>query len=461
MIEGSRAFGVAYVYANLLGNEAGRVDLRRRRADRVGWRACWRRGRRFCVRRLSSSRRAVIDIDGNAHASRRAAAAIARVTMPSDSVGRAPFVWPAAHAGRAARDRAAAWEDRHQPARRRSSRAPSRWRCSDYLRKSRARASSCQPVRRRRLRRVRQPGGADGPARAAEELGVEGLRHKLGYIRELTGKDAQAIARSAADHGLPGQRQQLGGDPRGRRPGRRRRWARVHLSSTSTPMVAGYIAMIEKAIGRPLTWDERRRRAAEHPGARARAGVWMLANLRGALLLATSNRSRGGGRLRDDGRRHLRRARADRRHRQGVLAALAAVAGDRRPGGSGPDAGARRGRPGSADAELRPPDSKQIVEGDLMPLRRARRGRAPGDTRQAGAARGVDRSRRGASRNTRVQSWSSGSAFLPICSGATNGSASAIAPSLPPRRREPGPEDVVPVPDPLGWISTASWPRSQ
>ena len=31
VVEGSRAFGVAYLYANLLGNEAGRVDLRRRR----------------------------------------------------------------------------------------------------------------------------------------------------------------------------------------------------------------------------------------------------------------------------------------------------------------------------------------------------------------------------------------------------------------------------------------------
>ena len=55
--------------------------------------------------------------------------------------------------------------------------------------------------------------------------------------------------------------------------------------------VKGYVASIEQAIGRKLTW-ELDDLALQNVQARARApGVWMLANLRGAVLLTTSNRS--------------------------------------------------------------------------------------------------------------------------------------------------------------------------
>lgn len=57
------------------------------------------------------------------------------------------------------------------------------------------------------------------------------------------------------------------------------------------PLVRAYIKTVEGAIGRQLTWqgDDI---ALQNIQARARApGAWLLANLRGALLLATSNRS--------------------------------------------------------------------------------------------------------------------------------------------------------------------------
>ena len=41
VLEGSRAFCVSYAYANLLGNEAGRVDLRWRHAHRHRAARCW------------------------------------------------------------------------------------------------------------------------------------------------------------------------------------------------------------------------------------------------------------------------------------------------------------------------------------------------------------------------------------------------------------------------------------
>jgi NAD+ synthase (glutamine-hydrolysing) len=56
-------------------------------------------------------------------------------------------------------------------------------------------------------------------------------------------------------------------------------------------VVQDYVTLISSAVGRPLTW-EADDVALQNIQARARGpSVWLLANLRGALLLATSNRS--------------------------------------------------------------------------------------------------------------------------------------------------------------------------
>jgi NAD+ synthase (glutamine-hydrolysing) len=55
--------------------------------------------------------------------------------------------------------------------------------------------------------------------------------------------------------------------------------------------VKSYIALLEQALGRPLTW-EHDDIALQNIQARVRApSIWMLANLRGAVLVTTSNRS--------------------------------------------------------------------------------------------------------------------------------------------------------------------------
>ncbi len=57
------------------------------------------------------------------------------------------------------------------------------------------------------------------------------------------------------------------------------------------PLVKDYVTMISKAVDRPLTW-ETDDLALQNIQARTRGpGVWLLANLRSALLLATGNRS--------------------------------------------------------------------------------------------------------------------------------------------------------------------------
>jgi len=58
--------------------------------------------------------------------------------------------------------------------------------------------------------------------------------------------------------------------------------------------VASYTKKIESALGRPLTWD-RDDIALQNIQARARSPIiWMLANIKNSLLLTTSNRSEGG-----------------------------------------------------------------------------------------------------------------------------------------------------------------------
>jgi len=64
-----------------------------------------------------------------------------------------------------------------------------------------------------------------------------------------------------------------------------------HLELDVDTLVNDYQKIIESALGRPLTW-EHDDLALQNIQARVRApGVWMIANVTGALLLATSNRS--------------------------------------------------------------------------------------------------------------------------------------------------------------------------
>jgi NAD+ synthase (glutamine-hydrolysing) len=64
-----------------------------------------------------------------------------------------------------------------------------------------------------------------------------------------------------------------------------------HLELDVDAMVAGYTKMVEQALGRPFDW-EKDDLALQNIQARARGpSVWMIANAKNALLLATSNRS--------------------------------------------------------------------------------------------------------------------------------------------------------------------------
>lgn len=133
------------------------------------------------------------------------------------------------------------------------------------------------------------------------------------------------------------------------------------------PMVAQYTQAVEKVIGRTLDW-ETDDLALQNIQARARApGVWLLANLSGSLLLATSNRSEAAvGYATMDG------------DTSGGLSPIAGIdkAFLRRwlqwmestgPEAIGPEPALNAVNRQQPTAELRPSEAAQTDEGDLMP----------------------------------------------------------------------------------------------
>lgn len=133
--------------------------------------------------------------------------------------------------------------------------------------------------------------------------------------------------------------------------------------------VDNYLAIGSKAVGRDLTWD-RDDTAMQNVQARARGpAVWLLANLRNALLLVTSNRSEAAvGYATMDG---------------DTCGGLAPIAGIDKayllewlkwmeqtgPLGVGPLPALAAVNSQRPTAELRPPGEAQTDEGDLMPYR--------------------------------------------------------------------------------------------
>ncbi|MEM9187033.1 MAG: NAD(+) synthase [Planctomycetota bacterium] len=132
-------------------------------------------------------------------------------------------------------------------------------------------------------------------------------------------------------------------------------------------MVDGYVETVSHAIGRPLDWgtDDL---ALQNVQARARGpGAWLLANLRGALLLATSNRSEAAvGYATMDGDTcgglspigGIDKA---------VLRQWLAWMEEEGPAGLGPMPELSAVNRQAPTAELRPPAAGQTDERDLMP----------------------------------------------------------------------------------------------
>jgi NAD+ synthase (glutamine-hydrolysing) len=279
VLEGSRAFGAAYVYANLMGNEAGRIVYDGGCLIASEGRIV-AEGKRFGFKEVAAVS-ASVDVDALRMA-RAKTASVAALDPEDAGVISTPFRWGIAD---------------HKPMKCRAERVWSKEeefsRCValalfDYMRKTFSKGYV-----------LSLSGGADSSAVAAlvklmvdlalEELGEVGLKEKLAYFIDpaetMEGLRRRVLVcvyqatRNSSDttqHAAQVVAAGVGAD---------------YLVWDVDSLVSQYSETVGASLGRELSWKEHDI-ALQNIQARARApGIWMLANLRGGILVSTSNRS--------------------------------------------------------------------------------------------------------------------------------------------------------------------------
>ena len=261
VLEGSRAFSVTYVYSNLLGNEAGRAIYDGGALIAAAGKLA-AAGPRFTYDRALITT-AVVDLDIT-----RAERAGSSAAPHDDHDGACisiPFTFALQDPEPQVADRQA-WETSENLKEEEFTRAVALG-LFDYMRKSRSAGFI-----------VSLSGGADSSAVAC----LVAIMTRLAPRRQKTIGDLltcvyQGTANSSETtrNAAETLAEALGAE---------------YLELDVDLLCNGYVSMIEKAMGRALTWDKDDI-ALQNIQARVRApGVWMLANLYNKLLLATSNR---------------------------------------------------------------------------------------------------------------------------------------------------------------------------
>ncbi len=362
VLEGARAFAAAYVYTNLVGNEAGRAIYDGSVLIASGGRLI-AQGKRFSFADRAQTV-ASVDLDALRPAQSRLAT---ETGHPAADIVPVDFVPPAVDPGPAGSDGRDAWECGKHIKEEEFTRAVALG-LFDYARKSRSRGFV-----------VSASGGADSSAvaclialacrLAAAEQTSQAAAARLGLlvptastgdaaVRQLVAAALTCVYQATANSGpvtlaaARGLAEGLG--------------AAFHEFDVE-PIVREYERIVSGAIGRSLSW-ERDDIALQNIQARSRApGVWMLANLTGALLVSTSNRSEAAvGYATMDG------------DTAGGIAPIAGIdkAYLRRwlvwleregPEGVGPVPALAAVNAQQPTAELRPPAEGQTDEADLMP----------------------------------------------------------------------------------------------
>jgi len=359
--EGSRAFGCAYVYANLLGNESGRAIYDGHALIAAGGAIIAESDRLAFAERTMVS--ATLDI-AQARLAQARTASFQPALVEHPGLVRAPFAWPTAPIAKPEARSPQPWEASASHKEEEFARAEA-LALFDYMRKSRAKGFV-----------VSLSGGCDSAAVVAlvglmvrlalADLGPDGVRRRLAHIADLPDDAAGITARilTTVYQGTENSSQVT-------RDAARAVAAAVgakHLELDVGTFVDGYVAAVGKATGRTPDW-QRDDIAMQNIQARARApGVWMITNVEDKLLLATSNRSEAAvGYATMDGdtcgglspiagidkaflRRWLEWMETAGPHGVGPLPALGTVTRQR------------------STPELRPLAAQQVSEGDLMPF---------------------------------------------------------------------------------------------
>lgn len=360
VLEGARAFNMTYIYSNLLGNESGRAIYDGGALIASGDRLV-ARGPRFSYKDVVVTT-AVVDIDATRMHQARSASFRPQISNDATDPVDCDFEWPKLQSLERSPSEPLPWEASPTFKEEEFTRAVS-LALFDYLRKSRS--QGCV---------VSLSGGADSAAVsclvalmvrfATRELGLETVETKLHRSHRVDSEELligdlltcvyQASQNSSAT--TSNAAKQLA--------------AALHATFFEfniSPLVHGYTAMVEAGLGRKLDWgtDDL---ALQNIQARVRSpGIWMVANLKNALLLSTSNRSEAAvGYATMDGdtsgglspiagidkaflRLWLTWLEKEGPHELGRIPALKVI-NEQAP-----------------TAELRPQESKQTDEDDLMP----------------------------------------------------------------------------------------------
>lgn len=363
VLEGSRAFNVTYVYANLVGNESGRAifDGDAMIASGGNMLAI---GKRFSYQDQTITT-AVVNIEITRMARARTGSFEPEIDGDESDVFAIPFEFPPCSL-EPSEPEPETWMSGDDVKSEEFVRAVSLG-LFDYMRKSRSRGFV-----------VSLSGGCDSASVIAIVSVMLNLaEQELGFGRLLE-KAGQFLLDPSApkDHLELAQRLLTTVYQSTKNSGETTRQAAMdvakavgatHYEFDVDPIVDQYCDTVSDAIGLKLTWEQHDI-ALQNIQARVRSpSVWMLANINNALLLATSNRSEAAvGYTTMDG------------DSSGGLSPIAGIdkaflrewlvwMEQQGPLGVGPIPALKSVNDQQPTAELRPPDQKQTDESDLMP----------------------------------------------------------------------------------------------
>jgi NAD+ synthase (glutamine-hydrolysing) len=361
VLEGSRAFSTSYVYANLLGNEAGRAIYDGGALIATGGKLV-AAGPRLSFEEVQVTT-AVVDVDATRMNQARTASFRPQFAGDCDSLVRIPFDFPMV-TPELPTIQLAEWELGSHLKEEEFTRAEA-LALFDYLRKSRSQGFV-----------VSLSGGADSAACAClihlmcvfglNQLGAAGFVTRLKHMPQLTPGDAQALTKQLLTTAYQAS-ENSGTVTRNAARAVASAVGAEHLDWNIGGLVRDYVHVIEQATKTKLNWQDHDI-SLQNIQARVRSpGIWLIANLKNALLLSTSNRSEAAvGYATMDG------------DTSGGLSPLAGI--DKAwlrhwlrwletigPIGANPIPELAVINQQAPTAELRPADSKQTDEDDLMP----------------------------------------------------------------------------------------------
>ena len=355
--EASRAYTCTYVYANHVGNDSGRIVYDGDRLIATGGEIV-ARGPRFSFKEFDVTD-AVVDVD--LQRMKRARTSSFRPSDDAATIVACQWKWAQASEPPAAPTPAPTdWNAGPHVKEEEFARAVALG-LHDYMRKSRSNGFV-----------VSLSGGADSTTVAAmvalswqlprAELGDAALSERLHWIdTDVASRCGGLLTTAYQGSANSTETTRSAAEVVARGVGA------AHSEWTIDEFVSGYRERVEQALGRALTWEQDDI-ALQNIQARVRApGVWMLANVKNALLLSTSNRSEaavGYATMDGDTAGSLSPiAGIDKKYLREWLRWMATTG----PEGIGPIPELMAVCDIPPTAELRPQDQNQTDEADLMP----------------------------------------------------------------------------------------------